>query len=99
MAEWYVIETAIENVKEFYTVLRDRLHCDGLAGGNLYNLARGNKVFVGDYETIFVQLVKAGENYWHYLGTGCIRNYLSTQAIDLTTNEFYNRFLQHTVTL
>lgn len=97
--EWYVIETGIENAKELYTVLRDRLHCEGLAGGNLYNLARGNVVFVGNIKTIYVQLVKAGSGYWHYLGTGADRDTLSTQAIDLTMNEFYSRFLQHTTTL
>lgn len=97
--EWYVIETAIENAKELYTVLRDRLHCEGLAGGNLYNLARGNIVFVGNVKTIYVQLVKAGENCWHYLGTGGNRDCLSTQTTDLTMNEFYSRFLHHTTTL
>ena len=99
MDEWYVIETAIENAKELYTVLRDRLNCKGLAGGNLYNLARGNTVFVGNIKTIYVQLVNAGSCYWHYLGTSCSRDSLSTQTIDLTMNEFYSRFLQHTVTL
>lgn len=97
--EWYVIETAIENAKELYTVLRDRLLCEELAGGNLYNLARGNVVFVGDVKTIFVQLVHDGSGYWHYTGTSCSRNYLADQATDLTMNEFYSRFLQHTVTL
>lgn len=96
--EWYVIETAIENAKELYTILRDRLHCEGLAGGNLYNLARGVPV-LGDVKTIYVQLVKAGENCWNYLGTSVGRSSLSTQAIDLTMNEFYSRFLQRTMTL
>lgn len=98
-SERYVIETGIENAKELYTVLRDRLHCKGMADGNLYNLARGNPVFAGDYGIIYVQLVKAGSSYWHYLGCSCDRNCLSTQITDLTMNEFYSRFLQHTVTL
>lgn len=98
MVEWYAIETAIENAKELYTVLRDRLHCEGLAGGNLYNLARGVPV-LGDVKTIYIQLVKAGENCWYYLGTSVGRGSLSTQAIDLTTNEFYSRFCHRTVTL
>ena len=99
MDEWYVIETDIENAKELYTVLRDRLNCEGLAGGNLYNLARGNTVFVENIKTIYVQLVNDGSSYWHYLGASCSRDSFSTQAVDLTMNEFYSRFLQHTVTL
>ena len=99
MDEWYAIETAIENAKELYTVLRDRLNCEGLAGGNLYNLARGYTVFVGNIKTIYVQLVNAGSSYWHYLGASCSRDSVSTPTIVLTVNEFYSRFLQHTVTL
>lgn len=97
--EWYVIGTAIENAKELYTVLRNRLNCEGLAGNNLYNLARGNRVFVDDVKTIFVQLVRTSSGHWHYIGTSCNRNDIPTQAIVLTMNEFYSRFLQHTVTL
>lgn len=97
--KWYAIITDIKNAKELYTVLRDRLHCEGLAGGNLYNLARGNKVFARNVKTIFVQLVHNDSDYWHYLGASDERCCLSIQTTDLTMNEFYGRFLQHTVTL
>lgn len=101
MAQWYAIKIDPSNLPmctELYKRLRDMLHCEGLAGGSLYGLITGRSSVLDGITELYVQIVKDSRG-WKYVGLYAYASSLQYQAIVLTTNEFYSRFLQHTVTL
>lgn len=100
MVGWYAIKIDPHNISMcmvLYKCLRDRFNCEGLAGGSFYGLVTGHSV--GDHITeLYVQIVKDSRG-WKYVGLYACASSLQYQTIVLTTNEFYSRFLQYTVTL
>ena len=101
MAQWYAIKIDPRNLPmctELYKRLRDVFHCEGLAGGSFYGLITGS--YVSDNITdLYVQIVKDSVVGWRYVGLFMYASSLQYQTIVLTANEFYSRFLEHTVTL
>jgi hypothetical protein len=100
MPQWYAIKIDPRNLpmcKELYKRLRDMLHCEGLAGGSFYGLINGRGI-EDNITDLYVQIVKDFRG-WRYVGLFAYEFSLQDQAIVLTVNEFYSRFLQHTVTL
>jgi hypothetical protein len=100
MVEWYAIKIDPHNSTMctlLYKRLRDGLCCEGLAGGSLYGLVRNNNVSKTITEA-YVQIVKDSRG-WRYVGLYAYESSLQYQTLVLTANEFYSRFLQHTVTL
>lgn len=100
MAQWYAIKIDPRNLPmctDLYKRLRDMLHCEGLAGGSFYGLINGRGV-EDNITELYVQIVKDSRG-WKYVGLYAYASSLRYQAIVLTTNEFYSRFLQYTVTL
>ena len=101
MIQWYAIEIDPHNLSmctELYKRLRDVLHCEGLAGSSLYCLVKGGTI-ADNPAKVYVQIVKDTVVGWRYTGLYVLASSLQYQAIVLTTNEFYSRFLEHTVTL
>lgn len=101
MAQWYAIKIDPHNLpmcKELYKRLRDELYCEGLAGGSFYGLITGRSI-EGNITDLYIQIVKDSVVGWRYVGLFAYEFSLQDQAIVLTVNEFYSRFLQHTVTL
>ena len=100
MVQWYAIKINPNNLPmciELYKRLRDMLHCEGLAGGSFYGLIKGN-IMGGAVTELYVQIVKDSKG-WKYVGLYALTSSLQYQTLVLTANEFYSRFLQHTVTL
>lgn len=100
MIQWYAIKIDPRNLqvcKELYKRLRDMLHCEGLAGGSFYGLINGRDI-EDNISDVYVEIVKDFRG-WRYVGLFAYEFSLQDQAIVLTVNEFYSRFLQHTVTL
>jgi hypothetical protein len=83
---------------ELYKRLRNELYCLGLAGGSFYGLINGRGV-EDNITDLYVQIVNDSAVGWRYVGLFAYEFSLQDQAIVLTVNEFYSRFLQHTVTL
>jgi hypothetical protein len=82
---------------ELYKRLRNELYCLGLASGSFHALIKGG--YVNDAVTeAYVQIVKDSRD-WVFVGLSIYESSLQDQTIVLTVNEFYSRFLQHTVTL
>lgn len=100
MAQWYAIKIDPSNLPmctDLYKRLRDMLHCEGLAGGSFYGLINGRSI-EDNITELYVQIAKDFRG-WRYVGLYAYASSLQYQALVLTTNEFYSRFLQHTVTL
>jgi hypothetical protein len=100
MPQWYAIKIDPHNSTMctlLYKRLRDGLCCEGLAGGSFYGLVKGRGI-EDNIPELYVQIVKDSMG-WRYVGLFMYASSLQYQAIVLTTNEFYSRFLQHTVTL
>lgn len=100
MIQWCAIEIDPHNLPmctELYKRLRNELHCEGLASGSFHALIKGSYVNEAVTEA-YVQVVKDFLG-WRYVGLYIYERSLQDQTIVLTTNEFYSRFLQHTVTL
>lgn len=101
MIQWYAIKIDPHNLPmctELYKRLRDGLYCEGLAGGSLYGLVNGRGI-EDNITDLYVQIVNDSAVGWRYVGLFAYEFSLQDQAIVLTVNEFYSRFLQHTVTL
>lgn len=100
MVQWYAIKIDPHNLPmctDLYKRLRNELYCEGLGGGSFHGLVKGG--YVSDKVTeVYVQIVKDSEG-WRNIGLYACASSLQDQTIVLTVNEFYSRFLQHTVTL
>lgn len=100
MVEWYAIEIDPHNLPmctDLYKCLRNELNCEELAGSSLYRLVTGGTI-TDNPAKVYIQIVKDFRG-WRYTGLYVFYSSLQEQAIVLTTNEFYSRFLQRTVTL
>lgn len=99
MVERYVIEInpcELSICTDLYKHLKGKLHCKGLSYNSFYSIITDSAK--DGLTKLYMYIIKDKTGY-NYMCFYCDKEFLHSQAIVLTVNEFYTRFLQRTMAL